>query len=88
MSRNFDTTSIELYRTSYSRTLSNYIKSTLDTVIFKSTPETVKYLTSTLDTDPPFQGPLWYCNIPKTQYCKKSGIMTKFRNFETGPYVK
>ena len=35
----------------------NYTKSTLDTVIFKSTPETVKYLTSTLDTDPPFKGP-------------------------------
>ena len=32
---------------------SNYTKSTLDIVIFKSTPETVKYLTSTLDTDPP-----------------------------------
>ncbi len=30
----------------------------LDTVIFKSTPETVKYLTSTLDTDPPFKGPI------------------------------
>ncbi len=36
---------------------SNSTKSTLDTVIFKSTPETVKYMTSTLDTDPPFKGP-------------------------------
>ncbi len=36
---------------------SNYTKLTLDTVIFRSTPETVKYLTTTLDTDPPFQGP-------------------------------
>ncbi len=33
------------------------IKSTLDTMFFKSTHETVKYLTSTLDTDPPFKGP-------------------------------
>ena len=33
----------------------NYTKSTLDTVIFKSTPETVKYLTSTLT--PPFKDP-------------------------------
>ena len=32
--------------------LSNYTKSTLDTVIFKWTPETTKYLTSTSDTDP------------------------------------
>ena len=36
---------------------SNYTKSTLDIVILKSTPETVKYLTSTLDTDPTFKGP-------------------------------
>ncbi len=36
---------------------SNYTKLTLDTVIFKSTPDTVKYLTWTLDTDHPFKGP-------------------------------
>ena len=37
---------------------SDYTKSTLNTVIFKSTPETVKYMTSTLDTNPlPFQVP-------------------------------
>ena len=46
---------------------SNYTKSTLDTVIFKSTSDTVKYLSSALDTDPPFKGPYnllapWSCS--------------------------
>ncbi len=45
---------------------SNYTKSTLDTVFFKSTPGTVKYLISTLDTDPPFQGPS-LCQVYKTR---------------------
>ncbi len=31
---------------------------TLDTVFFKSTSGTVKYLISTLDNDPPFKGPV------------------------------
>ena len=35
---------------------SDYTKLTLNTVIFKSTSDTVKYLTPTLDTDPPFKG--------------------------------
>ncbi len=30
----------------------------IDTVFFNSTSETVKYLISTLDTDPPFKGPV------------------------------
>ncbi len=36
----------------------NYTKLTLNIVIFKSTPETVKHFTSTLDTDPPFKDPI------------------------------
>ena len=43
---------------------SSYTKSTLDTVIFKSTPETVKYLISTLDTDPPLARALTLNNLP------------------------
>ena len=49
---------------------SNYTKSTLYTVIFKSTPETIKKFTSTLDTDPPFKGPISHGTMQLTRmYC-------------------
>ena len=41
----------------------SYTKLTLDTMFFKLTPRTVKYLISILDTNLPLQGPQYYIHL-------------------------